>query len=838
MFTLSWSHARVCSRCIVALLAFMSCSLAVRAFAQPAATIEGVLTKVWADPRPGSPGGLELFLLTVDDGRTFRLQAADLDARASGLINRRVRVTSTSADVLALPAAPVLEPTIAIESIELAPSASAFPGPPDAAVEASVFGTKKVIYLLVKFSDDAAVPHPPVFFTDMTNPDTPPAGEPFPSTINGFYKKTSWNQFSWVADVGGVGGVGAPGGWLTLPQPKSYYAPCTWASACFSTSTISNDALTLGRAQGIDFRNYDNINFVMSNDLDCCAWGGGYYSSVDGKSYGATWEPPWGQNVGTYAHEMGHSIGLPHSGWAYYAYDSPWDIMSSIQTLNGMNCGSYFSRNSSANATLTCSEPGTAYISAAKDFLGWIPPSNIVVAGTFSSMTVTLDSLSAPLGSAAKLIKICLPSLPCTGNSARFFTIEARTKGNGTTSQYDNNIPGEGIIIHDVLSNRGAISGSCFFNNQSGVAIPVDATPGDYNSVGCNTGGRTYPNYGLYNAQFTPGTTYTNSAYSFRVSVLSRSGSTYAVSISSSLAWRPQTTRSDFDGDGKADLSTYRPTTGGWSIRTSQGGFTSTSSYQWGATGDIPKVGDLDGDGKTDLIVYRPSTGQWFIRYSFKTYDAAQYGYFEWGAGGDMPIVGDFDGDGKTDIGVYRPTGYWYLRLSSVNYAVGAGNWIFQWGTTGDVPELGDFDGDGKMDITVFRPSTGQWFIRLSTYGYSQTLFGYFEWGATDDVPLVSDFDGDQRPDVAVYRPSTGYWYILNSSANYAVGVGNWIFQWGQLGDLPRPGDFDGDGKSDIVVFRPSTGQWFIRYSALSYDTGQSGTYTQGANGDISLPQP
>lgn len=202
-----------------------------------------------------------------------------------------------------------------------------------------MLGTKRVIYLLVKFSDDSAVPHPPVFYTGMTNPDTPPSGEVFPTTLNGFFKKTSANQFSWLADVGGVGGVGASGGWLTLPHPKSYYAPCGWSSVCANLSGLSNDATALGRSQGIDFKVYDNINFVLSNDLDCCAWGGNYFSSVDSKSDGATWEPPWGQNTSTYAHEMGHSIGLPHSGRVYYAYDSPWDVMSSIQVINGVNCG-------------------------------------------------------------------------------------------------------------------------------------------------------------------------------------------------------------------------------------------------------------------------------------------------------------------------------------------------------------------------------------------------------------------------------------------------------------------------------------------------------------------
>ena len=45
--------------------------------------------------------------------------------------------------------------------------------------EAVALGTKKVIFLLVKFSDDAAVPHPPSFYTDITIRTTPPAGALF-----------------------------------------------------------------------------------------------------------------------------------------------------------------------------------------------------------------------------------------------------------------------------------------------------------------------------------------------------------------------------------------------------------------------------------------------------------------------------------------------------------------------------------------------------------------------------------------------------------------------------------------------------------------------------------
>jgi len=494
---------------------------------QATTTVEGTLNIVWGDPHPqlGSAGNV-LYTLVSPDGTALPLQISAAQQNvAARYFGKRVAVTGRTVPNQFATTQSVAASAIAVDAI-----ASADTQQPQG-VSAAVFGTKKVIYLLLKFSDDTAVPHPPAFYTNLNNPDTPPAGEVFPATINGFFKKTSWNQFSWVGDVGGAGGVGASGGWLTLPHPKSFYAACGWSSACASLSTLGNDGTALGRAQGINFKNYDNINFVLSNDLDCCAWGGNYFSSVDNKSYGATWEPPWGQETGTYAHEMGHSIGLPHSGWVYSAYDSPWDVMSNRTAAQNVACGSYTSRNSNGMSTVYCSEPGDGYIAPHKDFLGWIPAANQVTANSNSSMTVTLEADSLPLnGAVTKILKICITGVACTGSSAHYFTVEARVKGLGATSQYDNAIPADGVIIHDFLGNRSPISGSCFFNNQSGWAVPIDSTPGDWNVASCS-GTAAYPNYALYNAQWTPGQVYTNNTYHFQLSVVSRSGSTFVVSL-------------------------------------------------------------------------------------------------------------------------------------------------------------------------------------------------------------------------------------------------------------------------------------------------------------------
>jgi len=488
-------------------------------------TFDGTLLVVWGDPHPDFGGAGEIrYTLALSDGsgRLLPLQLAGQENVAALHFNKPVIVTGQLAAGTSPLSGAQGTAAIVVDTIAPSPTLNAV-----ADSAAAVFGTKRVLYLLVKFSDDVAVPHGPTFYSNLNNPDTPPAGEVFPATVNGFFKKTSWNQFSWLGDVGGVGGIGAPGGWLTLPHPKSYYAPCGWSGTCANLNALGDDATALGKTQGITFTNYDNINFVLSNDLDCCAWGGGY--SLDGKAYGATWEPPWGQEAGTYAHEMGHSLGLPHSGWVYYAYDSPWDMMSDRTSASDVVCGSYFSANSAATSTLHCSEPGDGYITAHKDYLGWIPPANAVATDTLSNVTATLEGGALPLGAAAKMIKICLAGVACTGSAAHYITVEARVKGIGTSSQFDNAIPGEGVIVHDVRFDRAPISGTCYFNNQSGWAVPVDSTAGDYNSAGCDAGGRSYPDYALLNAQFLPGQTYSNSTYGLNIAVLSRTGSTFVV---------------------------------------------------------------------------------------------------------------------------------------------------------------------------------------------------------------------------------------------------------------------------------------------------------------------
>jgi hypothetical protein len=345
-------------------------------------------------------------------------------------------------------------------------------------------------------------------------------------------------------------------------------------------------------------------------------------------------------------------------------------------------------------------------------------------------------------------------------------------------------------------------NGCTYSINATGVNVPIEGGSSTINVVtssGCTwgatsntawvtiTGGSTGTGSGTVSFTVAPNTG------PIRTGTMTIAGQTLTVN-QIGLSRRA---RFDFDGDGKTDISIFRPSVGEWwYLKSSNGG---NAALQFGQSTDKLTPGDFTGDGKADIAFWRPATGEWFVLRS----ENLSFYSFQFGSPGDIPVPADYDGDGKTDVAVFRPsTATWYISKSS------GGTTIQQFGASTDFPVAADYDGDGKADLAIWRPngaSGAEWWYQKSSIGQTTAL----QFGSSTDKAVPADYTGDGKADIAFFRPSTGFWFVLRSED-----LSFYSFPFGSTGDMPVAGDYDGDGKTDPAVFRPSTQTWYLNRTA------------------------
>jgi len=287
--------------------------------------------------------------------------------------------------------------------------------------DSHVRGSQAWVTILCRFADVTDVtPHPVSFYEKMTRAAYPGLGH-------------YWNEVSYgnLPDLAGSKVVG----WYNLPRPQSYYRAI--GEQEYDTEKIQEDCTAAADAD-VFFPDFDGFNLVFNRNFapydpsespHAAARGGPWFITLDGEEdfWGATFLPEWAhEEQATWAHEMGHGLGLQHSSGPYDAtYDSGWDVMSDGQSLDPYPGYGH---------------PGVHTIAYHKDFLGWIPPDRKYVAAPDTTRTITLERLARPDADGYLMAQI-----PIGESDTDFYTVEARL-----FTGYDEEIPDEAVVIHKV----------------------------------------------------------------------------------------------------------------------------------------------------------------------------------------------------------------------------------------------------------------------------------------------------------------------------------------------------------------------------------------------------
>ena len=302
-------------------------------------------------------------------------------------------------------------------------SLTLLPSEGEKALLGGVSGSQPWVSLLCKFSDIADEPQDLAYFAGMyANVE---------GALDHYWREQSYDGI----DIVGSTAVD----WVDLPNPQTSYVPVPGEGSNANLGAVFEDC-TAAADPFVDFSNGDDeefvgINLMLNGSLDCCAWGGGRFATLDGvsKVWRTTWDPPWAYGqVAIIAHEMGHGFGLPHSNNFDNdgnPYDSPWDVMSSA-TGYSVDDPTYGSTG----------KHHTAYH---KNRLGWLAPDEVLDVGPGSLVTETIDTMALATTENYRMARIPILS------SSNWYTVEVRD-----FVGYDGGIPGNAVIITHVDESR------------------------------------------------------------------------------------------------------------------------------------------------------------------------------------------------------------------------------------------------------------------------------------------------------------------------------------------------------------------------------------------------
>jgi hypothetical protein len=560
----------------------------------------------------------------------------------------------------------------------------------------------------------------------------------------------------------------------------------------------------------------------------------------------SSWVNNYGTDVDTYSlqtyvHEIGHALGLGHSGdyndTATYPYDALFQNDSwatSIMSYFDQHENTYF--EGQGFSRLYALTPMQADIVAMQSLYG------------LSTTTRTGDTIYGYNSNAGGVYAASLypkaaftifdsggnDTIDYSGSSAtQTINLNAETFSN--VNGYTGNLSvGRGVIIENAIGGSGSdtIIGNSAANALTGGAGADTLSGGTGNDVFKDTAaghnGDTITDFTLgdtivitnanlasftfsltgHTLTYTDGSLTLTTLPSGAISASAAAGGGVQLSLAAAAPVGTMFGTGDFNGDGRDDIL-WRSDDGtvtDW-LGLSNGTFAGNSNLvtQVPTSWHISAVGDFNGDGKDDVL-WRSDDGTVTDWLALPNGSGAFSGNsnlltkvpINWHVAG----TGDFNGDGRDDVLWRGDDGTVTDWLAQANGAF-AGNSMLMTKvpTSSHIVGTGDFNGDGRDDI-LWRSDDGTVTDWLGQVNGSMTVNTQ---NLSTAVPTswhiagTGDFNGDGKDDV-LWRSDDGYVTEWLGQANGAfAGNSNVLTQLSTSWHVAQIGDFNGDGRDDIL---------------------------------------